>query len=87
MIYFTSTPLNIEVYLVTFAVMWHAFRKREEGIEWEYQAAFTRVCSTFVYTMQTVTQALQAQQAEDETEEDEAPAPDPDEMKEGELNG
>ena len=77
MIYFTSTLLNIMVYLITFAVMWRVFRKREKDIEWEYQAAFTRVCSTFVYTMQTVTQALRAQQAEDETEEDEAPAPDP----------
>ena len=77
MIYFTSTLLNIIVYLVTFAVMWHVFQKREKDIEWEYQAAFTRVCSTFVYTMQTVTQALQAQQAEDETEEDGAPALDP----------
>lgn len=74
MVYFTSTLLNIIVYLVTFAVMWHAFRKREKDIEWEYQAAFTRVCSTFVYTMQTVTQALMTQQTEDE---DEAPAPDP----------
>ena len=79
MIYFTSTLLNIMVYLITFAVMWRVFRKREKDIEWEYQAAFTRVCSTFVYTMQTVTQALRAQQAEDETEEDEdeAHAPDP----------
>ena len=68
MIYFTSTLLNIIVYLVTFAVMWRVFRKREKDIEWEYQAAFSRVCSTFVYTMQTVTQALHAQQAEDETE-------------------
>ena len=81
MIYFTSTLLNIIVYLVTFAVMWHAFRKREKDIEWEYQAAFSRVCSTFVYTMQTVTQALQAQQAEDDTEEDEAPAPDPEDIE------
>lgn len=72
MIYFTSTLLNIMVYLITFAVMWRVFRKREKDIEWEYQAAFSRVCSTFVYTMQTVTQALQAQQ---ENEEDEAPAP------------
>ena len=68
MIYFTSTLLNIMVYLITFAVMWHVFRKREKNIEWEYQAAFTRVCSTFVYTMQTVTKAMQAQQAEDEAE-------------------
>lgn len=65
------------VYLITFAVMWHVFRKREKDIEWEYQAAFTRVCSTFVYAMQTVAQALRAQQAEDETEEDEVLAPDP----------
>ncbi len=58
MIYFTSTLLNIIVYIVTFAVMWHVFRKREKDIEWEYQAAFSRVCSTFIYAMQTVTQAL-----------------------------
>ena len=74
MIYFTSTLLNIIVYIVTFAVMWRVFQKREKDIEWEYQAAFSRVCGTFVYTMQTVTQALRAQQEDDE---DEAPAPDP----------
>ena len=74
MIYFTSTLLNIIVYLITLAVMWHVFQKREKDIEWEYQAAFSRVCSTFVYTMQTVTQALRAQQEDDE---DEASAPDP----------
>ena len=68
MIYFTSTLLNIIVYLVTFAVMWRVFRKRKKDIEWEYQAAFSRVCSTFVYTMQTVTQALRAQQGGDEDE-------------------
>lgn len=72
------TLLNIMVYLITFTVMLRAFRKREKDVEWEYQAAFSRVCSTFVYTMQTVTQALMAQQAEDETvEEDEVLAPDP----------
>ena len=68
MIYFTSTLLNIIVYLVTFAVMWRVFRKRKKDIEWEYQAAFSRVGSTFVYTMQTVTQALRAQQGGDEDE-------------------
>lgn len=74
MIYFTSTLLNIIVYIVTFAVMWRAFRKREKDIEWEYQTNYARVCSTFVYTMQTVTQALMTQREDDE---DEAPAPDP----------
>jgi hypothetical protein len=67
----------IAVYLFTAAVIYLVFRDRMREIETEYRFNFNRVCSTFVYTMQTVTQALQAQQAEDETEEDEAPALDP----------
>ena len=68
MIYFTSTLLNIIVYLVTFAFMWNVFRKREEDLETEYRLNYARMCTTFIDTMQTVTQALIAQQAEDETE-------------------
>lgn len=80
MIYFTSTLLNIIVYLVTFAVMWHVFQKREKRLMWDlvwnYQANYFRMCHVFMDAMEAVTQALQAQQAENETEE-EAPAPDP----------
>ena len=74
MIYFTSTLLNILVYLITLAAMWPVFQKREKDTERAYQTSSSRVCSTFVYTMQTVTQALRAQQEDDE---DEASAPDP----------
>ena len=77
--YFIYTLVSIAVYLVTFAVMWRVFQKREKRLMWDlvwnYQANYFRMCHTFIDTMQAVTQALQAQQAE-ETEE-EAPAPDP----------
>ena len=77
--YFIYTLVSIAVYLVTFAVMWHVFRKREKRLMWDlvwnYQANYFRMCHTFMDAMEAVTQALQAQQAEDETEE--APASDP----------
>ena len=58
MIYFTSTLLNIMVYLITFAVMWHVFRKREEDLETEYRLNYARMCTTFIETMQTLSRAL-----------------------------
>ena len=58
MIYFTSTLLNIIVYLVTFAVMWHVFRKREKDLETEYRLNYARMCTTFIETMQTLSKAL-----------------------------
>lgn len=58
MIYFTSTLLNIIVYLVTFAVMWNVFRKREKDLETEYRLNYARMCTTFIETMQTVSMAL-----------------------------
>ena len=58
MIYFTSTLLNIMLYLITFAVMWNVFRKREEDLETEYRLNYARTCMTFVDTMQTVSKAL-----------------------------
>jgi len=61
MIYFTSTLLNIIVYLVTFAVMWYVFRKREADIETEYRLNYARMCTTFIETMQTVSKALDAE--------------------------
>jgi len=61
MIYFTSTLLNIIVYLVTFAIMWHVFRKREADIETEYRLNYARMCATFIETMQTVSKALDAE--------------------------
>jgi hypothetical protein len=58
MIYFTSTLLNIIVYLITFSVMWRVFRKREEDLETEYRLNYARMCTTFIETMQTVSKAL-----------------------------
>jgi hypothetical protein len=60
MIYFTSTLLNIIVYLVTFAVMWNVFRKREADLETEYRLNYARMCSTFTDAMQSVAKALEA---------------------------
>jgi len=61
MIYFTSILLNIIVYLVTFAVMWHVFRKREEDLKTEYRLNYARMCTTFIETMQAVSRALDAE--------------------------
>ena len=60
MIYFTSTLLNIIVYLVTFAVMWRIFRKREADLETEYRLNYARMCTTFTDAMQSVAKALEA---------------------------
>lgn len=58
MIYFTSTLLNIMVYLITFAVMWHIFSKREADIETEYRLNYARMCTTFIDAMRAVSKAL-----------------------------
>ena len=58
MIYFTSTLLNIIVYLITFAVMWNAFRKREEDLETEYRLNYARMCTTFTDAMTAISKAL-----------------------------
>ena len=70
MIYFTSTLLNIMVYLITFAVMWNVFRKREADLETEYRLNYARMCTTFIETMQTVSKALDTD-AESEPEQTE----------------
>ena len=68
MIYFTSTLLNIIVYLVTFAVMWNVFRNREEDLETEYRLNYARMCTTFIETMQTVSKALDTDTEPEQTE-------------------
>ena len=73
MIYFTSTLLNIIVYLITFAVMWHAFRKREEDLGTEYRLNYARMCSTFTDAMNAVSKALDT---------DEEPEPEQTELSE-----
>ena len=69
MIYFTSTLLNIIVYLITFAVMWNVFRKREEDLEAEYRLNYARMCTTFIETMQTVSKALDIEPEQTELNE------------------
>ena len=73
MIYFTSTLLNIMVYLITFAVMWRVFRKREEDLETEYRLNYARMCSTFTDAMNAISRAL-----------DTEPEPEPEQTKLGE---
>lgn len=69
MIYFTSTLLNIIVYLVTFAVMWHVFRKREKDLETEYRLNYARMCSTFTDAMTAISKALDTDESEPEPEQ------------------
>ena len=62
MIYFTSTLLNIMVYLVSIAVVYYTLRKRFTDtlaeIETEYRLALSRACTAFVDAMNAVTKAL-----------------------------
>jgi len=67
MIYFTSTLLNIMVYLITFAVMWRVFRKREEDLETEYRLNYARMCTTFTDAMTAISKALTDTEPEPET--------------------
>jgi len=68
MIYFTSTLLNIIVYIITFAVMWHAFRKREADLETEYRLNYARMCSTFTDAMTAISKALDTDAEPEQTE-------------------
>ena len=62
MIYFTSTLLNIIVYLVTIAVVYHTLRKRFTDtlteIETNYHLSFSCACTAFVDAMNAINKAL-----------------------------
>ena len=62
MIYFTSTLLNIMVYLISFAVVYHVLHKRFTDtlveIETEYRLNFARICTTFIDAMQAISKAI-----------------------------
>ena len=62
MIYFTSTLLNIMVYLISFAVIYHVLYKRFTDtlneIETEYRLMLSRACTSFVDAMNAVSKAL-----------------------------
>jgi len=71
MIYFASTLLNIMVYLVTIAVVYHTLRKRFTDtlteIETEYRLALSRACTSFMDAMNVVSKALTDTEPEPET--------------------
>ena len=62
MIYFTSTLLNIMVYLISFAVIYHVLYKRFTDtlneIETEYRLMLSRACTSFMDAMTAVSKAL-----------------------------
>ena len=62
MIYFTSTLLNIMVYLISFAVIYHVLYKRFADtlneIETEYRLMLSRACTSFMDAMNAVSKAL-----------------------------
>ena len=62
MIYFTSTLLNIMVYLVSFAIVYHVLHKRFTDtlaeIETNYRLSLSRACTAFVDAMNAVSKAL-----------------------------
>ena len=62
MIYFTSTLLNIMVYLISFAVVYHTLYKRFTDtlneIETEYRLMLSRACTSFMDAMTAVSKAL-----------------------------
>ena len=62
MIYFTSTLLNIMVYLVSFAVVYHVLHKHFTDtlseIETNYRLSLSRACTAFMDAMNAVTKAL-----------------------------
>ena len=70
MIYFTSTLLNIIVYLITFAVMWNVFRKREEDLETEYRLNYARMCTTFTKSLEEIRRILETADEADEADND-----------------
>ena len=62
MIYFTSTLLNIMVYLVTIAVVYHTLHERFTDtlaeIETNYRLSLSRACTAFVDAMNAISKAL-----------------------------
>ena len=62
MIYFISTLLNIMVYLISFAVIYHVLYKRFTDtlneIETEYRLMLSRACTSFMDAMNAVSKAL-----------------------------
>ena len=62
MIYFTSTLLNIMVYLISFAVVYHTLHKHFTDtlneIETEYRLMLSRACTSFMDAMTAVSKAL-----------------------------
>lgn len=66
--YFIYTLISIAVYLVTFAVMWRVFQKREKDLETEYRLNYARMCTTFIETMQTVSRTLDTDTEPEQTE-------------------
>ena len=70
MIYFTSTLLNIAVYLVSIAVVYHTLHKRFTDalaeIETNYRLSLSRACTSFVDAMTAVSKALTEPEPEPE---------------------
>ena len=70
MIYFTSTLLNIMVYLVTIAIVYHVLHKRFTDtlaeIETNYRLSLSRACTAFVDAMNAVSKALDTDEPEPE---------------------
>ncbi|MBR3445378.1 MAG: hypothetical protein IKH14_05895 [Prevotella sp.] len=62
MIYFTSTLLNIMVYLVSIAVVYYTLHKRFTDtlaeIETNYRLSLSRACTSFMDAMTAISKAL-----------------------------
>ena len=62
MIYFTSTLLNIMVYLVSFAIVYHVLHKRFTDtlaeIETNYRLLLSRACTSFTDAMNAISKAF-----------------------------
>ena len=74
MIYFISTLLNIMVYLISFAVIYHVLYKRFTDtlteIETNYRLSLSRACTSFTDAMTAVSKAL-------DTDTESEPEPEP----------
>ena len=72
MIYFASTLLNIMVYLISFAVVYHTLYKRFTDtlaeIETEYRLMLSRACTAFMDAMTAVSKALDTEPEPEQTE-------------------
>ena len=72
MIYFTSTLLNIIVYLVSIAVVYYTLHKRFTDtlaeIETNYRLSLSRACTAFVDAMTAVSKALETDTEPAQTE-------------------